>query len=462
MAGGRKQWGACIAVTVTIFVSLARGARAETSTEEMRRELETMRNELRRMQERIDRQEELIRKLETEKAAPPAAVAAAPAPPPPARPPWSPAAPIALFSTGKSYLNLSFDALVDGGWSTRRDVTAIQTGDHDPLQRGFTIPNAELFLDGAVDPYFKGAANLVFKLDEDNETEVELEEVYLTTTALPWNLQAKAGQFFTEFGRQNPQHPHAWEFVDQPLVLGRMFGPEGLRNPGTRLSWLAPTPFYSELFLTAQNSHGGTAFSFRNADDALFGRPPVDRPVRDPGDLLYTPRYAASFDLTDSQTIVTGVSGAFGPNASGTDTRTEIYGGDVFWKWKPPSQAGGFPFVSVQAEALGRRYEAGATDGLPRETLRDWGGYAQVVYGFVQRWTAGLRGDWVSGDRGVFGPDENRADRFRVSPAVTFYPSEFSKIRLQYNYDHGQLLGDDSSVWVQLEFLLGAHAAHKF
>ena len=73
-----------------------------------------------------------------------------------------------------------------------------------------------------------------------------------------------------------------------------------------------------------------------------------------------------------------------------------------------------------------------------------------------------MRGDWVSGDRGAFRPDENRADRFRWAPNLTFYPTEFSKIRLQHNYDHGQLLGDDNSVWLQLEFLLGAHAAHKF
>jgi len=370
-------------------------------------------------------------------------------------------------------MNISFDALMDFGWSTTSDVTAIERGDHDPLQRGFTLPNEEIFLDGAVDPYFKGVADLVFKLDQDNATNVELEEVYLTTTALPWNLQAKAGQFFSEFGRINQQHPHAWDFVDQPLVIGRMFGPEGLRNPGTRFSWLVPTPFYSELFLAAQNSQGDTAYSFRNTPDTLFGRTPVDRPVRNPGDLLYVPRYVSSFDLTDSQTVVAGVSGAFAPNASGTDTRTQIYGADLYWKWKPSWQSGGFPFVSWQTEALGRRYEAGAgtlerpgmpTLLLPRETLFDWGVYSQVLYGFTQRWVAGLRGDWVSGDRGAFGPDENRADRFRISPNLTFYPTEFSKIRLQYNYDHGQTIpnGNDSSVWLQAEFLLGSHAAHKF
>jgi len=469
-----------IAVLALGVAALPRGVRAQS--EELRRELEAMRKQLKQMQKQLEKQQQLIDKLSAEKQLPaPAAAAAATSPPsqPPspapapekAREPWSPTQPITLLSGARGYLNLSFDALMDFGWSTTPDVTAIERGDHDPLQRGFTLPNEEIFLDGAVDPYFKGVADIVFKLDQDNATEVELEEVYLTTSSLPWNLQAKAGQFFSEFGRINQQHPHAWDFVDQPLVIGRMFGPEGLRNPGARLSWLVPTPFYSELFLTAQNSHGDTAFSFRNTEDALFGRTPVDRPVRNPGDLLYVPRYVASYDLTDSQTIVAGVSGAFGPNASATDTRTQIYGADLYWKWKPPWQSGGFPFLSWQTEALGRRYEAGAglleragmaTVALPRETLFDWGVYSQLLYGFRPRWVAGLRGDWVSGDRGTFSPDENRADRFRISPDLTFYPTEFSKLRLQYNYDHGQLRGDDSSVWMQVEFLLGSHAAHKF
>jgi len=460
-------------------------ANAESAgTDDLRREVDALKKMLREMQDQLRKQDEVIRKLSAERAAPsvtgpaPAPVATPSAPavaavPPPAPPPstkeaWSPAQPITLLSGGRAYMNISFDSIVDFGWSTTSDVRALEFGDHDPNQRGFTIPNEEIVFDGAVDPYFKGVADIVFKLDQDNETEVELEEAYLTSTALPWNLQTKAGQYFTEFGRLNQQHPHAWEFVDQPLVNGRMFGPEGLRNPGARVSWLAPTPFYSELFLSMQNSQGTTAYSFRNSRDSLFGTTPLDRPVHDLGDLLYVPRYAASFDLTDSQTLVAGVSGAFGPNDSGETARTQIYGGDLYWKWKPATQSGGFPFVSWQTEAMGSRYQAGAgplentpSVTVPRATLYDWGAYSQVLYGFKPRWVAGVRGDWVTGQHGEGRPD-NDPDRVRLSPDLTFYPTEFSKLRLQYNYDHSQTRGSDSSVWMQVEFLLGSHAAHKF
>jgi hypothetical protein len=68
----------------------------------------------------------------------------------------------------------------------------------------------------------------------------------------------------------------------------------------------------------------------------------------------------------------------------------------------------------------------------------------------------------VGGDSGdPAAPD--LAARSRISPVFTWFPSEFSKFRLQYNYDRGDAFRDDEqSIWLQLEFLLGAHAAHKF
>jgi hypothetical protein len=395
--------------------------------------------------------------------------------PPPATPPstsWSPAEPFTIARAGSAYMNISFDALMDIGGSSASDPSQfLELGDHDPIKRGFSLRNAEIAVDGAVDPYLKGFANIVLKLDKDNQTEVELEESYLLTTALPFNLQAKAGQFFAAFGRQNPQHPHQWAFVDAPLILTRAFGPDGLRNIGGQLSWLAPTPFYTEASIGVFDGQGSTAFSFRNPGEPdaginrFHGRETFDRNLRGPGDLVYVPRVASSFDLSDSQTLVAGVSAAFGPNETGSDRHTQIYGADLYWKWKPAHADAGFPFVSWQTEALYERFEAGSdlAAALPSETLRDWGFYSQVLWGFKPRWIAGLRGDWVDGNSGTFdSEDVFRGQRTRVSPNLTFYPSEFSKIRLQYNYDHGAHFGDEHSIWLQLEFLLGAHGAHKF
>jgi hypothetical protein len=390
-------------------------------------------------------------------------------------PPWSPAQPITLARAGASYMNISFDTLMTAGGSTAVDPSSqLELGDHDPQKNGFSLRNAEIALDGAVDPYFKGFANIVLKLDNNNETDVELEEAFLQSTSLPGDLQVKAGQFFAAFGRQNPQHPHTWAFVDQPVMLGRAFGPDGLRSVAAQLSWLVPMPFYTEAFLGVLDGQGGTAFSFRNAgeDDGtgvnrFHGRATLDRSLRGPGDLLYVPRIASSFELTSQQTLVLGASAAFGPNDTGANKRTEIYGVDAYWKWKPAHADAGFPFVSWQTEFLFRRFEAGADPAastpLPDETLRDWGFYSQVLWGFKPRWVAGLRGEYADGNTATDDANEVfRGQRTRVSPNLTFLPSEFSKLRLQYNYDHGEHFGDEHSIWLQLEFLLGAHGAHKF
>ena len=262
--------------------------------------------------------------------------------------------------------------------------------------------------------------------------------------------------------------------MDQPIILGRAFGPDGLRSIAAQLSWLVPTPFYTELFLGILDGQGGTSFSFRNPGEPdnlgvnrFAGRATLNRNLQGAEDLVFTPRLASSFEVNDQQTLVVGASAALGPNDTGPHTRTEIYGVDAYWKWKPSHADAGFPFVSWQTELLYRRFEAGAdataSTPLPAEMLHDWGFYSQVLWGIKPRWVAGLRGEYATGNHALDDPNEVfRGERTRISPVLTFYPSEFSKLRLQYNYDHGARFGDAHSVWLQMEFLLGAHGAHKF
>jgi hypothetical protein len=373
---------------------------------------------------------------------------------------------------GKNYMNISFDGMFALAGSTARDLNRVEVGDHDPQQRGFNARNIELAFDGAVDPYFEGFANIVFKLDNNNETETEVEEAFLQTTSLPFNLQLKGGQFFAAFGRINPTHPHTWDFADDPLVHGLLLGPDGLRGVGGQMSWIAPVPWYSQLILGVQNGRGGTGYSFRNPGDngMFFDRLTTDRELRGLEDFVWIPRWENSVDLSPTQVVLAGVSGAFGSNDTGGNSRTQIYGGDFFYKWKSAKAEGGFPFVKWQTEFMYRRFEAGhgMDDTFPvAETFHDWGMYSQVLWGFKKGWVAGIRGDYYDGEDSRYTDDPERQSRSRISANLTWYPTEFSKIRLQYNHDFIDdsffLAGRDvDSVFLQFEFILGAHGAHKF
>ena len=391
-------------------------------------------------------------------------------------------------------IDLSADLLFAVGSSTERDesLESLQGGGHDPRKRGFTLQNLELSLMGAVDPYFNVETHIIYFIGPDGESEFELEEAFLTTQQLPfgleeYGLQLEAGQFFTEFGRINPRHPHEWSWLDQPVVNTRFFGPDGMRGPGFRVGWLTPLPWFSELHLGMQNANGETMSSFL-ANEEFFeerpigGRPFVDREVRSLKDLVYLARLDNSWDWHDELTSKFGVSGLAGPNATGSDGSTFIYGLDFLLKWRPVKNDHGWPFVLWQSEIMKRDYKADSffDEGDPLDpaddinltgtTLREWGFYSQVLYGFSRNWAAGFRYEYASGRGDSVGEfasrkeDPFRDDRQRLSPLMVWQPTEFSRIRLQYNYDVADHLEDNDahSVWLGFEVLFGKHPAHTY
>ncbi len=363
-------------------------------------------------------------------------------------------------SWGNLPIQIGLSGLFSAGGSSADsdELAGLQAGGHDPNRNGFTVQNVELSLSSTVDNYFDAEAHLIFLIDSAGETVVELEEAFLTTRGLPGGLQVKAGQFFTEFGRQNKQHPHTWRFVDQPVILSRLFGGDGLRSQGARLAWLMPLGWYSELYLGAQNANGETVTSFLFVPGEEVGGYTLQARNADKGsELLYNARWLNGLDLSETVSMNIGFSALSGPNSSGADTDTAIYGADLYLKWQSLRSQRGFPFVAWHSEFLQRDYET------PNETLKDSGGFTQVLWGFKPGWVAALRYGFARAD-GDTATDPLRDNRTRVSPNVTWYLSEYSKLRLQYNYDKTEHLVDNSnhSLWLQVEFNIGRHAARTF
>lgn len=387
---------------------------------------------------------------------------------------------------GFRMMDISLDLLTAVGTSTVRDqaLGELRAGGHEPNRRGFSVQQAELALSGAVDPYFKAQANLVGFLDAEGETVLELEEAFLATQQLPFGLQAKVGTFFVEFGRHNAKHPHAWDWQHQPVIATRLLGPDGARGPAARMSWLAPTATPIEVLVGAHQASGETMTSFLANDEVyeerpIGGRAFVERDVTSLSDLAWSTRVQGQVDLAADHTLGLGASLLLGPNATGADADTIVYGTDFAYRWRPVDHDKGWPFVKVQGEFMARSFDAedqvDDSDPLnpvavPSDTLEDFGGYGQVLYGFARGYSGGVRVDWASAagasyDRGSQGFDRSsdpfRTDRLRVSPLFTWHASEFARIRLQYDYDDSDHLRSPAhSVFLSFEALLGTHPAH--
>lgn len=369
-----------------------------------------------------------------------------PAPTPDAPPPAAPfTVPASVHFHG---LDLAF--ILDVALAGFTAEEPLQTGGHDPNASGFHLQQLELSIGTVVDPYFRFDGNIVF-----SQFGVEVEEAYATTTDLPANLQVRAGQFLTRFGRLNASHPHSWDFVDQPFALGRIFGGEGNRGLGVEASWLTPLPWFVEVTGSVTDASGAsTARSFLGGEGGRLATP---------FDFQFTGTVKQFFPLSDDLSLLWGLSAATGPNPTGYRNHTDVYGTDVYFKFRPTTVASD-TVVALQAELLYRRRQ------VPGDVLSDLNGYGQLTWRFDQRWATAARyelGTAASGLDGRLAEDlldpEWSALRQRVSANLTFWPTEFSRLRLQAATDLAGWRGrPDYAAFLALEVVMGAHGAHAF
>jgi hypothetical protein len=299
--------------------------------------------------------------------------------------------------------------------------------DPNPNRTGFTFQELELALQGTVDPYFKYDAFLSF-----DENGVSVEEAYFSTLAgPPRGLSFRGGDFFLPFGRQNQKHLHAWAFADNNLVNEDFFGFDNLSELGLEAAYLFPTPFFMQLQGTFTNSGGDASFGGSNK-----------------GEFLYNGRLSSSVDITNDLTALVGASGAFGFNDTGDQmgNHTTLYGGDFLLKWKHSA----YTSLVWQTEYMLRQKQ------YPNATVTDGGLYSYIDYQFFKQFHAGLRYDQMGIPSGVFN------NEWRLTPAFTFNPTEFSQIRLQYELDKRQGFSANQAAILQLMFSLGVHGAHLF
>jgi hypothetical protein len=293
---------------------------------------------------------------------------------------------------------------------------------------------SEIGLQATIDPYARGDFFISF-----GEEGVNLEEGYITFTALPAGLVAKVGKMRSVFGKVNMMHNHVLPWVDRPLVSTNLVGGEdGIDDAGVSLERIIPAP--KGIFLEA------TGQVFRGDSDDVFQH--VQR-----SDVSTVEHLRGYRDITESTNIDLGVSYARGHNDGTTfvpgDFITQLYGVDATVRWKPLRRSIYHSFVGRSEFIWSQRQQ------FPSEQ-RAFGFYTSGDYQFGRRWFAGGRYDWS--DRSRFA---NLTDK-GAAATLTYWPSEFSQVRGEYRFTHYAENRDANELFMQLIFSLGAHGAHPF
>src|SRR5205807_10348648 len=114
------------------------------------------------------------------------------------------------------------------------DISAIgdfiSVAGHNPVQPSPSLQmhESELGFQAIIDPYARGDFFLSF-----GEQGVNVEEGFITFTALPGGLVAKAGKMRSAFGKVNTLHNHVLPWIDRPVVSGNLVGGEdGIDDAG--------------------------------------------------------------------------------------------------------------------------------------------------------------------------------------------------------------------------------------
>jgi hypothetical protein len=306
----------------------------------------------------------------------------------------------------------------------------------------FNFRAAEMGISASVDPYARAYAFFTGSQDE-----FEVEEAAVVTTSLPWNLQARAGRFFADFGRLAKFHPHEYAFVNTPLSLERIVGGES-KADGVELSYLFSTPFFLRGTVGGYNKIGAENERLDNNKARAWSR------------FTYLGRLHTYFDLSDNHGLELGSSLAYTPSIriAGTPRGSDrtLTGLDLTYRYQPLGSTL-YQGLTIGGEFFGNSERVERTSGFRRMFAPGGYGYAEAK--LSREWAAGFLYDNAPS---LSSPGKKT---FGYSPFITWSLSEFNRLRLQYSYLDDNAREEKSErghqFFLQWTTVLGSHT-HGF
>ena len=289
----------------------------------------------------------------------------------------------------------------------------------------------ELVFGHPIDPYSRLDATIAFSDFEDPS----LEEAYITHWGLPGEVKARLGRLRPKIGKAGASHRDSLDTVDEPLVVTRYLGAEGLSRTAFELSSFLPVPWTVVTHeITAGTMEGGVG-----EGATLFGET-----RRRPSYYAHLKNF---WDISDETNVELG--GTYLLGSSDADARAEVnaFGVDAtLVHFFTPTQK--FKWQSelyVQNRDEHEEFEK-----------NPWGLYSLMDFRLSPRFGLGGRFDYVEPvdlDPATIARDGDTA----WASYLTFYQSEFTRWRLQYRHTEFAQGGDDDAVFVQGTVAIGVH-----
>lgn len=352
-------------------------------------------------------------------------------------------------------LNPDVSVILDGYY--KQNNTALSHRDE-----GFGLGHTELSLSSPIDDLFEGRLTAVLE-DHEGETELELEEAFLQTTGMPYNLSIRGGRFLSQVGYLNSRHLHEDDFVERPAAYRALLGSHYF-DDGLRLNLLLPTPFYWQI---GAEAFDGGRLSEGEEDIGVYT---VN--TRFGGDLSRSQSWQAGFSYLKNRQIHSEHGGDQEEGHSDHDhgdhdhsghshaaayTGENLYIADLVWKWAPNGN-NRQQQVTLSGEYM---YADDLNEHATSDDVHE-GWYASAVYQFAPQWSGGVR-------YGEVDLQEAHGDHFHgqnlqeTDVMLAWSRSHFSTVRLQYTHQEAYGFEEaDNTVMLQYVMSFGAHGAHGF
>lgn len=358
---------------------------------------------------------------------------------------------VPFASAQANEMNPDISVVLDGYY--KQNATALSHRDE-----GFGLGHTELSLSAPIDDLFAGRLTAVLE-EHHGETEVALEEAYLQTTGMPWNLSIRGGRFLSQVGYLNSRHMHEDNFVERPAAYRALLGSHYF-DDGLRVNLLMPTPFFWQIGAEAFNGNRLTE------GDEDIGVYTVN--TRFGGDIGVSQSWQAGLSYLNNRQVHGDHDGDHDHDHdhdhgdhdhshAAAYTGENLYIADLVWKWSPNGNT-----RQQQLTLSGEYLYADELNEHARSSDYHQGWYTSAVYRFIPQWSVGAR-------YGRVDLKEAHGDHFHdqqlkeTDLMLAWSRSHFSTLRLQYTHQSAHGFEDaDNTVTLQYVMTFGAHGAHDF